>query len=194
MEGREKDMPEMHAEKKSGIFRIAINLAITCLIAGVILAAAYFITHPIAVEKAKMLKDLSMQALVPEADTFSPVEGHEDMYEATSNGTVRAYVVSAESKGYGGTISMLVAVTPDGKIIDFNIQTSNETPGLGSKAAEPDFKNQFPGKTSEALIVTKDQANTENIQAMTGATITSKAVTKGVKEAVDMVIAYTGGR
>lgn len=187
-------MHEAHAEKNSSILQITINLAITCLISGAILAAAYFITHPIALEKAKMLKDLSMQSLVPDADTFTVAEDNKDIYIATDNGKLIAYVVASDSKGYAGSIEMLVAVTPEGKVIDFSITKSNETPGLGSKASEPAFKDQFAGKTSDVLIVTKDSSNTENIQAMTGATITSRAVTKGIKEAVDTVLEYTGGQ
>ena len=84
---------------------------------------------------------------------------------------------------------MLVAVSPDGKVIDYNILSANETPGLGDNAAKEPFKSQFKDKTAEALTVVKDPSNKENIQAMTGATISSKAVTKGVKEAVEEVVA-----
>jgi electron transport complex protein RnfG len=115
------------------------------------------------------------------------------MYQAESGGKVIAYVVSEDPKGYGGAIDMLVAVSPEGKVINFTITTSNETPGLGSKASDEPFKGQFPGKTSNQLAVTKDASKKDNIQAMTGATITSKAVTKGVKEAVDAVADITGG-
>ena len=60
-------------------------------------------------------------------------------------------------------------------------------------AKEP-FKSQFKDKTVEALAVVKDPSNKENIQAMTGATISSKAVTKGVKEAVEKVEQFIGGK
>jgi electron transport complex protein RnfG len=185
---------EAATEKKSGIFRIAINLTLTCLICGAILAVAYYLTHPIAVEKAKELETMSMQALVPDAETFAAVDGHEEMFAAESGGKTIAYVVTEAPKGYGGAIKMLVAVTADGKVINFSITGSNETPGLGSKASEPPFKDQFPGKTSDQLVVTKDASKKDEIQAMTGATISSKAVTKGVKDAVDAVAAYVGGK
>jgi electron transport complex protein RnfG len=185
---------EAVAEKKAGILRITINLTVTCLISGAILAAAYFLTHPIAVEQTKKLETMSMQELVPDASSFKAVEGHEGMFAAEKDGAVAAYVVSEAPKGYGGAIKMLVAVTKDGKVIDFTITGSNETPGLGSKAAETPFKDQFPGKTADQLVVTKDQANKTQVQAMTGATISSKAVTKGVKDAVDAVAALTGGK
>lgn len=186
-------MSEVQVENKTGIFKIAVNLAVTCLISGAILAGAYYLTHPIAVEKAKMLRDLSMKSLVPDAETFVQVEGDEDMYQAKTGEQVVAYVVSVEPKGYGGAIRMLVAVTPDGAVIDYSISSMNETPGLGSKAGEEPFKSQFAGKTSGDLIVTKDTDDTSKVQAITGATISSRAVTKGVKEAVDAVTALEGG-
>ena len=89
---------------------------------------------------------------------------------------------------------MLVAVTTDGKVIDYNILTSNETPGLGDNAAKEPFRSQFKGKQAEDLTVVKDPSNKEDIQAMTGATISSKAVTKAVKEAVEEVVQFTGGK
>ena len=88
---------------------------------------------------------------------------------------------------------MLVAVTADKKVIDFTILEHNETPGLGDNAQKPAFRQQFAGKGEELLEVTKDPANKDNIQAMTGATISSRAVVRGVKQAVETVAAITGG-
>lgn len=184
---------EAVAGKKAGILKIAVNLAVTCLISGIILAAVYFLTHPIAVEQAEKLETAAMQALVPDATSFKAVENHDGVIAAEKNGTTVAYVVTEAPKGYGGAIKMLVAVSADGKVMRYSITSSNETPGLGSKAAESPFKDQFPGKTSDQLAVTKDPANKTQVQAMTGATISSKAVTKGVKDAVDAVAALTGG-
>lgn len=185
-------MSEIHAEKKTSIFKISFNLAFTCLISGIILASAYYITHPIAVEKEKDMTAKAMRALVPAATTFTSVSGEENMTEASADSKVIAYIVQVEPKGYAGAIVMQVAVTPDGKVMNYKIVRSNETPGLGSNAEKEPFMKQFPGKTSDQLVVTKDASKTENIQAMTGATITSNAVTKGVKEAVDEVVTFLG--
>ena len=85
---------------------------------------------------------------------------------------------------------MLVAISPEGKEIDYQILSANETPGLGDSVAKDEFKKQFQGKTAVAMVVTKDPANTENIQAITGATISSRAVTAGVKAAETAVMEY----
>ena len=187
-------MSELVVKKEQSIFKVAINLIGACLISGVIIAIVYFITAPIAVEKNEMMKQQSMKSLVKDADTFKEVSGKEEWFTAEKDGKVIAYVIPGESKGYGGAIKMLVAVDKDGKVLDYSILTSNETPGLGSKAAEEPFKGQFKGKQAEALTVTKDASNKENIQAMTGATISSKAVTLAVKNAVGEVVQFTGGK
>ena len=92
-------MHKAQNEKKNSIFKIAINLTITCLIAGVILAAAYYITHPIALEKEKEMAAKSMQALVPDATSFAAVDGEEKMTAASKDGKIIAYIVLVEPRG-----------------------------------------------------------------------------------------------
>ena len=135
-------------EKEYSIFQIAINLTVACFISGAIIAGTYFITAPVAVEKAAKIKTDAMKSLVTDAQNFNPVKGKKEWFTAEKDGKVIAYVVPAESKGYGGAIKMLVAVTPEGKIIDFNILDSKETPGLGDNASKDPFKSQFKGKES----------------------------------------------
>lgn len=183
-----------HVEKEYTIFQVTMNLTAACFISGLIIAGVYFFTHPIAIEKSKQLEIESMQTLVKDADNFKKIPNKTDSYEAQKGGKTIAYVIPSETKGYGGTIKMLVAVTNDGKVIDYNIQSHNETPGLGDNATKEPFRKQFKDKTSEDLVVVKDPSNTKNIQAMTGATISSKAATKAVKQAVDEVKKLEGGK
>lgn len=179
---------------KNSIFAITKNLTITCFISGIIIAAVYYVTAPVAAQKQIELNNNSMKALVSDANKFTKVNGKKDWYAAQNGNKTIAYVVPADSKGYGGTINMLVAVTPDGKVVDFSITNHNETPGLGANATKDSFRGQFKGKKAADLTVVKDKSNKKNIQAMTGATITSRAVTKGVKEAVSEVTTFTGGK
>ena len=182
-----------HKDKEYSIFEIAMNLTITCLVSGMIIAGTYFFTAPIAAEKSEMMKQQTMQTLIKDADSFKAIPGKEGWFEASKAGNVFAYIVPAEPTGYGGKIRMMVAVSKDGKVIDYNILAANETPGLGDKAAKDFFRQRLIGKSADALIVVKDPAKTENVQALTGATITSRAVTKGVREAVEEVVRYAGG-
>lgn len=169
----------------SNIFKIALNLILTCLVSGCIIGAVFFITGPTAAAKAEQMKQESMKALVPEAEAFKEVQGKKDTFLAQKGGQTIAYVIPSEPKGYGGPIKMLVAVQTDGTILDYTILEANETPGLGDNAAKPPFRGQFKGKKLENLEVTKSPSDTKHIQAMTGATISSRAVTLGVKTAVE---------
>jgi len=183
-----------HDEKNNSIFKIATNLAAACLVSGIIIAGVYFITADAAAQKAVDLKNAAMKALVQDAEKFNPVEGKEGWFTAQKGGKTIAYVVPSESKGFGGSIKMLVAVTGDGKVLSYDITAHNETPGLGDKANQEPFKGQFKGKKAENLKVVKDPSDKENIQAMTGATISSRAVANGVKKAVEEVVEFTGGK
>ncbi len=140
---------KVNHEKKYSIFQIAMNLTVTCLVSGAIIAATYFITAPVAVKTAAKIKTDSMKSLVTDAQKFNPVKNKKEWFTAEKDGKIIAYVVPAESKGYGGAIKMLVSVTPQGKIIDFDILESKETPGLGDNASKDPFKSQFKGKDSK---------------------------------------------
>ncbi len=180
----------------SGILRIALNLTAACAVSGVILASVYVLTKDTADKAEIEMKNKSMRTLVPEADSFKRIDVelvHEgkaperkECYEALKGQAPLAFIVPAETKGYGGAIKMLVAVSPDAKVLNYVILSANETPGLGDKAGTPYFQDRLKGKDAEHLLVVKDPADKEHVLAMTGATISSKAVTLGVKEAVEL--------
>lgn len=176
-------------DEGNSVFKIGMNLTIACLISGIIIAGTYAVTSPVAAQNRVKMKEQAMRDLVKDAQSFQEISGKTEWYSAMKDGKVVAYVVPAESKGYGGAIKMMTAVTPDGKDLGYKILSHNETPGLGDNATKPKFSDQFKGKTAEQLEVVKVPTD-KNIQAMTGATITSRAVTKGIKEAVEEVTAY----
>jgi len=182
-------MTAEHTDNNS-ILKIALNLTCACIISGLIIALVYFFTADIAKQKQAELQNLALQSIVQEADKYTPIPGKPGCYTATRDGNVIAYIIPAESKGYGGPVKLLVAVGPDKKVIRYTIIESKETPGLGDKAAQPQFADQFAGKTSADLKVDKDGGT---IQAISGATITSRAVTRAVKNAVDEVTQITKG-
>lgn len=181
-------------EKKYTVLQIAMNLTAACFISGVIIAGVYFVTAPISAKNAEMLKEKSMKELVTSATDFKEVKGKENWYEALVDGKSVAYIVQTESKGYGGPIKIMTAIDPKGAVIGYNILSHNETPGLGDRTMVSPFKDQFIGKTVEALNVVKDATDKKDIQAITGSTISSKAVTDGVKNAVEQVNQYIGGK
>ncbi|KMO86966.1 RnfABCDGE type electron transport complex subunit G [Megasphaera cerevisiae DSM 20462] len=183
----------MADKKGSGIVKIAMNLILTCFVSGCIIGLVFFVTGPTAKAKAEEMKEQSMKNLVPDADKFVAVEGKKDTFIAEKGGQKVAYIIPTAPKGYGGPIKMLTAVSTDGSVIDFVMLEANETPGLGDNASKPPFRGQFKGKKLENLEVTKEKSDKKHIQAMTGATISSRAVTLGVKEAVEQA-AQMGGK
>jgi Na+-translocating ferredoxin:NAD+ oxidoreductase subunit G len=178
-----------HDTSNNSVFKITFNLFSACLVSGFIIAGVYFLTAETAAKKVIELKNESMRSLVPSADDFKNIDGKKEWVKALSKGQTLAVIVPAESKGYGGSIKMLVAVSPDNKVLNYTIISANETPGLGDKAGKEPFMHDVIGKDVPRLQVTKDPANKENVHAIAGATITSRAVTKGIREAVELVTA-----
>lgn len=183
----------MAHEQNDSIFKIGINLTLACLLASAVIAGTYAFTAPVAAKSKIELDNKARQGLVKDAQEFKAVEGKEGWFSALKDGKVIAYVVPAESKGYGGAINMLAAISTEGQVIDYAILKFNETPGLGDKAEKADFRKRFVGKTADMLEVVKVPSE-KNVQALTGATITSRAVTKGIKEAVEQVNAFTANQ
>ncbi|NLB81100.1 MAG: RnfABCDGE type electron transport complex subunit G [Clostridiaceae bacterium] len=106
-------------------------------------------------------------------------------YQTDDNSSV--FAVACSPKGYGGEISMMVGVKDDLTVINISIiDNAKETPGLGSEVGNPEFSDQFIGKGAD-IKVSKSMPADNEIQAVTGATISSKAVTKGVNDALAAV-------
>ncbi|MFR2465176.1 MAG: FMN-binding protein, partial [Clostridia bacterium] len=93
--------------------------------------------------------------------------------------------------GYGGDMEMAVGIDADGNVTGVSIISHGETPGLGAKATEADFIDQYSGKNAkETLTVVKGDAAENEISAISGATITSRGVTEGVNEALQYYTVY----
>ncbi len=117
------------------------------------------------------------------SDTGLTEEEVTEAYRAESdNGNVLGYVLSGVSKeGYGGDIAFVMGVENDGTVTGISFLSLSETAGLGMNAQKPEFKEQFADKKADSFTYTKDGAAAENeIDAISGATITTRAVTNGV--------------
>ncbi len=182
-----------HDDKNNGIFKITLSLALTCFISGVIIAGAYAITEPVAEQQRVKAKNDAMKDLVKDAESFKAVDGKDGWFQAIKGGKVIAYVVPASGKGYAGKIEMLAGVTTEGKAIDFKVLKHAETPGLGDKMVGDKFRKQFANKDPKDMEVVKVPTD-KNIQALTGATITTRAVTTGMRDAVEAVAAYVASQ
>lgn len=184
--------------KKSDVKEVikvsAILFAITA-IAAAILAGVNGITAPKILENEMIAQVEAMQKVLPDTDNFEKLdfvpEKTSVVTEVYKAGEVGMAVKVAPS-GYGGKILMIVGIDNDNKVTGIEIISQSETAGLGAKCVEEDFKAQFAGKGENIEVVKKGAAGNQ-IDAISSATVTSKAVTKGVNEAILAVKALKGG-
>lgn len=187
---------------KNTIIKDAMILTLITLVAGGVLGLVYEITKEPIAKQQEMAKQEAYKSVFEDADSFEVCveEGDgalaaylaENGFEAqTINEVMEAKDASGEtlgyainlttSEGYGGDITFSMGVREDGTLNGISILTISETAGLGMNATKDEFKNQFQDKQAEAFEVTKTGAAADNqINAISGATITSNAVTKGV--------------
>lgn len=175
------------------IFRLGAILFVICAVASLMLSLTNNITAPVIEQRNIQANNESRQEVLQVAEEFSEVKDVkgdliEEVYQGTKGGEVVGYTIKTTPKGYGGKVEVMVGISNDGKISGVKIGNHTETPGLGSKSADPSFKDQYNGKSTKTpLNVVKGNASNENdIVAISGATITSKAVTAGVNTAMDV--------
>ena len=177
----------------------AILTAIT-LVSGLLLGLVYEITKDPIAQAQDASKKEAWQAVFPEAslDDFEPMDVDTEAAETAAGdlgvlATVdevcsvgdQGYVVTVtDSEGYGGDIQITVGLTSDGTVNGISILSISETAGLGMRATEPEFYTQYEGKQAEKFVVSKDGGDGEPIDALSGATITSRAVTGAVNTAL----------
>lgn len=163
--------------------KLAGTLCLITLICALCLAGVNALTKD-AIEKASLeAQNNALKAILPEAADFNEVE--EGIFEGTDGELTVGYCVNTTASGFGGDISMMVGVKPDGSIAGIEILSHGETPGLGAKCEKDDFKSRFGGKSYPLSVIKSGAASQNQINAITGATITSNAVTSSVNGAVE---------
>ncbi len=193
-------MKKMHAKD---ILLPTLALFLICLIATVLLALTNNVTAETITQNEINTANAARSEVLAEVDgTAVAAYTDEAVEEQTglaycegqdADGNTVGYIVTSVAKGYGGDVKVMVGYDKAGKIIGFTIlDCSNETPGLGQNSKKPEFMQRFIGKQGE-LTVDKYSNDGQNIQAITAATITSKAVVKAVNEATVAVQNLTGG-
>lgn len=167
------------------MIRLGLILMSICLAAALILAGTYKITSPVIERQKANQEKEALGEILPQADEFLPKsEGGFTYYEGLRAKSRIGYALKVRAKGYSGNIDMLVGIDENGVISGIEILSQEETPGLGSRIAEPWFLRQFKGKTGSALKMSGPHTGA-GIQAITGATISSAAVLEAVKKQVE---------
>ena len=164
------------------IFKPIVVLSVICVVITGALALTNDITKPIIEEATRKAQDAARLELLPEADSFTKVDGISvvdvaDVYVA-NNGV--GAVVTSTAKGYGGTMTVMVGFTADGTIRQIKVTENAETKGIGSKVAgDPAFWTRFEGLEAKPLVLNED------VDALSGATISSKALLAAVNAAIE---------
>lgn len=156
-------------------------LGAICLVVTALLAFINAVTSPIIAEADAKAAAQARQEVLAEADAFEEItdavkpDGVTEMYRA-QNGA--GYVFKLSTKGYGGTIELMCGVKADGSIESIQTLNHSETSGIGSKVVDnaSGYSNNYTGKTAD---------NYAEVDAVTGATISSKAYKKAVAAAFE---------
>ena len=174
------------------IMKTMIPLFIICLVTGFCLSYVNNVTKGPIQQRIDEDTKARKAAVMAAAQSFEPVtlDAAKGIIisadKGIADGKTVGYVFVAEPKGYGGAMNVTVGVGADGKVTGVKLGDNKETPGLGTKAGEDFFIGQFTGKTiSERIDLVKKAPSGNQIQAITGATISSRAVTSAVQAAAD---------
>lgn len=197
------------SKNKSSILKNTLVIFIVTLVSVALLAVVNQVTKG-PIEEAQIKAEAeSLSAAYTGAASFVQVDGKEEMLEKSAellesaeiqkctinnvlaandaNGNIIGYAISATTQnGYGADLQIAVGITNEGKIAGFDVISNNETPGFGANCTQPEFKSQFAGKSAEGkLSYSKTGASSDNeIDAISGATITTNAVTEAVNAAI----------
>ncbi len=109
------------------------------------------------------------------------------VYKDKNKSVFSGYIFTAKQYGYSSVIETIVGMEKDGKILGIKILSQSETPGLGAKIMEKTFYAQFKGKAIENLVVVKTKTK-DKIEAITSATISSKAVTDSIRQEAQRIL------
>ena len=167
------------------IFKPIVVLCVICVVITGALAATNSATAPIILAAKLEAERLARMELLPEADDFTrvdsvSVENVTDVYTA-NNGA--GCVITSTAKGYGGDLQVMAGIDKNGKIAGVKLMDNNETQGIGSKTCEDSYTSQYKGKDSTL----------DGVTAISGATVTSNGVTRGVNNALKAAEAYQKG-
>ena len=178
----------MKSSAKQDFVMPIVVLTVICLIITAALAVTNNFTAPVILQASIERAEAARTEIIPEAEGFElmEVEGLSDaapsvteVYKTTND---CGYIFMLSTTGYGGTMSLICGIDNDGKIIAVKTLAHSETKGMGSKTAEEPFRSQFIGKDE----------NLDGVEAISGATISSKAYLGAIADAFAAFNLVTG--
>lgn len=192
----------MKASKQDilGMLRLALILFGIAAVVALLLSAVNEVTKgPIAMQKEEAVKTAMSQVLP--ADSYEMLDNLEEfgldgivleVYAAKNGDEQVGYCVKTAPLGFGGAIELITGVDLEGNVTKVNIVSMSETAGLGTKTKDETFLAQYSGKGIDVAVTTSSAPKENEVSAISGATVSSKAVTAGVAAAVSAVNAIKG--
>lgn len=193
-------------KQKEGIFSLTASLVIVSSLSALLLSYVYTITKA-PIEAARNKAELAaIESVIGNDFDNNPYEDRTEIstadnteklafYPGKKGKKIKRFAIKTYSdEAFGGRIELIVGFSINGKILNYEILASKETPGLGSKVAESEFKDQFQGLSPkyESFKVSKDGGE---IDAVTAATISSRAVIDAIDRAYNAYAKLsTGGK
>jgi len=153
-----------------------LTLSLISAGAGALLAIVNLKTKPLIIAQGLARERASLLKVMPQGVNFEPVKAEEEViyYKVfDKDGAILGSAFKAESRGYSSNVETIAGMSLDGVIASINLLSQNETPGLGNVIREPSFTDRFKGKKINEIA---------SIDAIAGATISSKAVIEPVYE------------
>ena len=183
---------------QSTLRNMALCLTLVCFFCAAILGGVYALTAaPIEAAAVNTLRN-SIGQVLPEGGTLSEantVEAGGQTYEyycSSEAGKAVAYAVKSSVNGFGGPLTLMVGVLTDGTVYATRVLSHSETPGLGAKCTTDEaFISQFRGLGPDKVIKVKKDGG--DLDAITASTITSRAYSLAVSNAVSVVRVLEGG-
>lgn len=181
---------------------LSLVLLIISVAVALLLAFTNSVTKEKIAENTLNEQNAAKQEVLAAASEFSEIAFTDEsgivqaVYEGKDNaGLTVGWCVNVTPGGYGGAIDMMVGIDANGTISGMKIVSHAETAGLGAKAADPEFSNQYQKKPADGdlSVIKSGEPAEREIVALSGATITSKAVTTGVNAAAEVVAKLNGG-
>lgn len=159
-------------------------LTLICTIAAAALVCTYQVTNPIIEENTRKATDAARAEVYTGVSGFEELsaDGLENVTEVYKTSGGEGYVFTTTSKGFGGTIKVMTAISQEGKIVGVKVLENSETPGLGSRTALPAHLDQYTGKDS----------GLSGVEYITGATISSRSVNTAIESAFEAFGAVKG--
>lgn len=172
---------------KSTLPNMVLCLGVTCLLCSAILGVAYAVTEKPIREAAAAKTSRSIGEVLPAFTSVEEItDGDVTYFKAMADDALVGYAIRSTVSGFGGPLTLLVGITADGKVYNTTVLSHSETPGLGAKCtSDQKFMAQWKGldPSVATLSVKKDGGS---IDAITASTITSRAYTQAVANALDV--------